>query len=212
MPHIVLCDDHPVFVDALGVVLGRHGFVVDAVVNDLLQVVPTVARHRPQLCLVDRNFGRADALGVIAPIRAASPGTRVLMLSADREEATSRRALAAGAAAYLCKTAGLGAVVDTLRTVHAGGTAVAVGSRTEPRLSPADADAHRLAGYLTNREWECLALIVEGHSSSAIAERMGVSVTTVRTHVQAVLTKLGVHSRLEAASFAVRHSLLVRSA
>ncbi len=51
-------------------------------------------------------------------------------------------------------------------------------------------------------------MIVDGHSSAAIAARLGVSVTTVRTYAQAVLTKLGVHSRLEAASFAVRHSLL----
>jgi two-component system, NarL family, nitrate/nitrite response regulator NarL len=95
--------------------------------------------------------------------------------------------------------------------VLAGTTAVRLTPRPAPRLSPQDADAHRLAGYLTNRERECLALLVDGLSSDAIAERLGVSITTVRTHVQAVLTKLGVHSRLEAASFAVRHSLLGRA-
>lgn len=70
------------------------------------------------------------------------------------------------------------------------------------------ADARRLAGYLTVRERECLELIVEGLGTDAMAKRLGVSNTTVRTHSQRLLTKLGVHSRLEAASFAVRYSLL----
>lgn len=212
MSHIVLCDDHPVFVDALGAVLGRQGFVVDAVVNDVARVVPAVARHRPALCVIDRNFGPDDGLALISPILTASPGTKVLMLTADRDEGTARQAISAGATGFLCKTAGLRAVVDALWAALAGTAAVEVGARPGRRVSAADADAHRLAGYLTNRERECLALIVEGHNSSAIAERLGVSVTTVRTHVQSVLTKLGVHSRLEAASFAVRHSLLTRSA
>jgi two-component system nitrate/nitrite response regulator NarL len=209
VPHIVLCDDHPVFVDALGLVLGRRGFTVDAVVNRIAQIAPTVARHRPEVCLIDRNFGAEDGLTQIGPILAASPATRVLMLTADRDAATAGRALAAGAAGYLCKTAGIGAVVDAIREVLAGTTTVRL--TPVPRRSPQDATAHRLAGYLTNREWECLALLVDGHSSDAIAERLGVSITTVRTHVQSVLTKLGVHSRLEAASYAVRHSLLARS-
>jgi two-component system, NarL family, nitrate/nitrite response regulator NarL len=211
VPHIVLCDDHPVFVDALGVVLGRRGFTVDAVVTRVAQIAPTVARHRPEICLIDRTFGAEDGLAQIGPILAASPRTRVLMLTADRNEATASRALAAGASGYLCKTAGIDAVVGAIRGVLAGTTAVRLTPRPAPRLSPQDADAHRLAGYLTKRERECLALLVDGLSSDAIAERLGVSITTVRTHVQAVLTKLGVHSRLEAASFAVRHSLLGRA-
>jgi two-component system nitrate/nitrite response regulator NarL len=209
---LVLCDDHPVFIDALGMVLGRHGFVVHAIVNRTSQIVETVSRHHPDACLIDRNFADGDGLELIAPVLAASPTTKVLMLTADQDETTAHRAVAAGASGYLCKTAGLTALLDAIRTVLAGSTTVAVGGGTRSWRSPEDAEAHRLAGYLTNREWECLALLVDGHSSEAIARRLGVSVTTVRTHVQSVLTKLGVHSRLEAASFAVRHQLLTRSA
>jgi DNA-binding CsgD family transcriptional regulator len=67
---------------------------------------------------------------------------------------------------------------------------------------------HRLAAYLTIRERECLRLLVEGLGTAQMAVRLGVSPATVRTHVQSLLTKLGVHSRLEAASLAVRHRLL----
>jgi two-component system nitrate/nitrite response regulator NarL len=66
----------------------------------------------------------------------------------------------------------------------------------------------RLAGYLTARERECLRLLVEGLDTARMATRLGVSPATVRTHVQLLLTKLGVHSRLEAASLAVRYRLL----
>ena len=65
-----------------------------------------------------------------------------------------------------------------------------------------------LAEHLTGREWQCLAMLVEGLNTTAMTARLGVSRTTVRTHVQALLTKLGVHSRLEAASLAVRYRLL----
>jgi two-component system, NarL family, nitrate/nitrite response regulator NarL len=211
-PELVLCDDHPVFIDALGAVLGRQGFAVQAIVHRTAQIEATVARYRPDGCLIDRNFGDGDGLDMIAPVLAASPSTKVLMLTADRDEATARRAMAAGASGYLCKTAGLSALLTTVRRVLAGSTTVDIGARAAVRRSPEDAEAHRLAGYLTNREWECLELLVGGYSSVAIAARLGVSVTTVRSHVQSVLTKLGVHSRLEAASFAVRHSLVSRSA
>jgi two-component system nitrate/nitrite response regulator NarL len=68
-----------------------------------------------------------------------------------------------------------------------------------------------LAAHLTGREWECLELLVEGLDTTTMARRLGVSRTTIRTHVQALLTKLGVHSRLEAASFAVRNRLLAEA-
>ena len=68
--------------------------------------------------------------------------------------------------------------------------------------------ARRLAAFLTEREWQCLELLVEGTSTAAMAISLGISRATVRTHVQAVLLKLGVHSRLEAAAYAVRYGLV----
>jgi len=65
-----------------------------------------------------------------------------------------------------------------------------------------------LATYLTPRELECLALLASGFGTTLIARRLGVSTMTIRSHVQAVLTKLGVHSRLEAASLAIRYGLV----
>ena len=69
-------------------------------------------------------------------------------------------------------------------------------------------DALRLAAYLTTREWQCLELLVDGQDTAGMVAVLGVSSATIRTHVQALLSKLGVHSRLEAAAFAVQHGLL----
>jgi DNA-binding NarL/FixJ family response regulator len=71
--------------------------------------------------------------------------------------------------------------------------------------------AHRLATHLTRREWQCLELLVHGMSTSSIADSLGVSTTTARTHIQALLTKLGVHSRLQAVALTIRTSLLAGS-
>jgi DNA-binding CsgD family transcriptional regulator len=76
------------------------------------------------------------------------------------------------------------------------------------RRVPGQSRAAVLAGALTARERECLGLLVAGLDTAAMVARLGVSRTTVRTHLQSVLTKLCVHSRLEAASFAVRHRLV----
>ncbi len=208
MPDVVLCDDHPVFADALAVVLAGRGYAVRAVVHSTAGIVAAVRAHRPAACVIDRHFADGDGLDVVAPVVAASPTTRVLLLTADRDPAVARRALAAGASGYLRKTAGVEALVSAIGRVVRGEVVVdAPPERPVPRSSE-HAEALRLAAYLTVRERECLALVVEGLGTGAMAERLGLSTATVRTHVQSVLTKLGVHSRLEAASFAVRHSIL----
>lgn len=209
---LVLCDDHPIFVDALGSVLTRHGFTISAIVNSTAMIVETVVRHKPDICLIDRHFADGDGIDMVSRVVTASPRTKVLVLTADRDGETVRRALAAGASGYLCKTAGVASLLSAIARIARGDIVAEVPAVLLPRRAPESAEAYRLVGYLTPRERECLDLLVDGLGSQAIAQRLGVSVTTVRTYVQAVLTKLGVHSRLEAASWAVRHSVLDRVA
>lgn len=212
VPDIALCDDHPIFVDALVSVLTRRGFTVKAVVSSTARIVETVAAHRPDVCLLDRYFADGDGIDLIGPLIIACPRTKVLVLTADRDAETMRRALEAGASGYLSKTSGVTSLISAITRIMHGEIVANLPASLRSRRALEQAEVHRLAGYLTPREWECLELLVEGLGSQAIANRLGVSTTTVRTHVQAVLTKLGVHSRLEAASVAVRHSLLDRPA
>jgi two-component system, NarL family, nitrate/nitrite response regulator NarL len=205
-PDVVLADDHVVFVEALAAALERHGFTVRAVAFSAAQVIRVVHRVRPMVCLLDRHFTDGDGVDVVARLRVASPATKVVLLSADRDPDGVTRAFAAGAAAYLHKSRTLAALTNAIGRILRDEVVTdlpAVAPRAVPGVT-----ARRLADHLTEREWDCLALLVDGLDTTAMAARLGVSRATVRTHVQALLTKLGVHSRLEAASFAVRHRLL----
>ncbi|WP_018682053.1 response regulator transcription factor [Actinokineospora enzanensis] len=232
MTDLVLCDDHAVFADALSAVLVQHGFAVRAVAGTIAGAVAALRALRPDLCLLDRTLADGDAVAALARLAQASSHTRILILTADDDPATATQALTAGAAGYVHKTAGVRTLTRALHRTLAGETVIDLPPRRPgvdlpprrpgvdlpprrpgvdlpPRRPNPETDtAHRLAAHLTPRERQCLALLVEGAGTVAMQRRMGISATTVRTHVQSLLTKLGVHSRLEAASFAVRNRLL----
>jgi DNA-binding NarL/FixJ family response regulator len=204
---LVVGDDHVVFLDALATVLAQRDYAI-TIAGSLQDTVDAVAKGQPDLCLVDRHFAGDDSIDAIGRMIAASPGTKVLMLSADPDTDGIVSALNAGASGYLHKTRGVTALTAAIERVMRGEVVVDV-PRSTGRPRPAgQEDARRLAAHLTARERECLALLVEGLDTGAMARKLTVSRTTVRTHVQSILTKLGVHSRLEAASFAVRYRLL----
>ncbi len=208
---LVVGDDHAVFLDALSSVLARHDFTV-TIAKTVSGTVSAVELQQPDLCLIDRHFAADDGVGAIASIIDASPRTKVLVLSADPDTEGILAALRAGASGYLHKTRGVTALTAAITKVLRGEVVVDVPRAVTRPKPPGDADARRLAAHLTDRERQCLALLVEGLDTAAIARKLSVSQATVRTHVQSVLTKLGVHSRLEAASFAVRYRVLEETA
>jgi two-component system, NarL family, nitrate/nitrite response regulator NarL len=204
---LVLGDDHGVFLDALAAVLGQRGYTV-AVSRTIAGTLEAVRERKPDVCLLDRYFAGVDSLEVIGELLDASADTKVLVLSADPCIDGVLRALQSGAAGYLHKTRGVAAVTTAIDRVRRGEVVVDVPRATPGQPPRRQDDPRRLAGYLTSRERACLRLLVDGLDTSAIAAKLGVAQATVRTHIQSVLTKLGVHSRLEAASLAVRYGLL----
>jgi two-component system, NarL family, nitrate/nitrite response regulator NarL len=207
MLDLVLGDDHTIFVDALVATLPRHGCHIVGTADNVTGVVEEVREHRPDLCLLDRYFGDGDGLDVIGEILHAGGHTKVLVLTADGDVQGMRDALGKGAAGYVNKMCGLAVLAAAIRGVMDGEVVVELAASRAPRLA-GTTDARRLASHLTARERQCLRMLVDGAHTTAMAKQLGVAPTTVRTHVQSVLTKLGVHSRLEAASFAMRHGLL----
>jgi len=204
---LVVGDDHSVFLDAMSAVLVQRGYEV-TVADSVADTIEAVQRMQPDVCLIDRHFAGDNGIEAIAQMIAVSKQTKVLVLSADPDTEGVRRALNVGAAGYLHKTRGVSALTEAIERVLRGEVIVDVPKGIRKRPLPHQDDAHRLAGFLTPRERECLALLVAGLDTAAMARKLGVSPATVRTHVQSLLTKLGVHSRLEAASFAVRYRLL----
>ncbi|HKS51155.1 MAG TPA: response regulator transcription factor [Pseudonocardiaceae bacterium] len=209
MTELVLCDDHAVFLDALGTVLSAQGFRIGAVVDRAARVVDVVRRRQPDVCLLDRHFADGDGVELIPQVGAVAARTRIVVLSGDCDPTVVNRALRLGAAGYVHKTAGIAALVTAIRRVVDGEIGVDLSHSSGARYRRDVDEANRLASYLTARERQCLGLLVEGLGVGEIARRLEISTTTVRTYVQALLTKLGVHSQLEAAAFAIRHSVVI---
>jgi two-component system, NarL family, nitrate/nitrite response regulator NarL len=203
---LILGDDQAIFLDALASVLADRGYEVGAVARSPEEMIAQVRHQRPDACLIDCNLADGG-IETIRDVLAANSATTVVVLSADPEVESADRALQAGASGYLHQSRGVEALVSALERVLDGEQVVDV-PNVPGRRPRAQTHAANLASGLTGRERECLSLLVAGLDTPAMVARLGVSRTTVRTHLQAVLTKLCVHSRLEAASFAVRHRLV----
>ncbi|MDQ2750993.1 MAG: response regulator transcription factor [Actinomycetota bacterium] len=197
------------FLDALTAILTQLGHVVLAAVTTRVALLDSVGAFHPDVCVLEKRLRDGDGVELIADLAAASPTTRYVVLTSDVDPDTLRRALDAGAAGFVHKTRGIVALVDVLNRVTTG-EIVIEGTFTRPQAADIQTPPQllRLATYLTERELECLGLLAAGLDTSSMSRRLGVSTTTVRSHVQAVLTKLGVHSRLEAASLAIRYHLV----
>jgi two-component system, NarL family, nitrate/nitrite response regulator NarL len=204
---LVIGDDHSVFLDAMSAVLIQRGYEV-TVAGRLADTVECVRLKQPDICLIDRHFAGDDGIEAIAEMIALSKNTKVLVLSADPDTEGILHALNAGASGYLHKTRGVAELTGAIERVLRGEVVVDVPKGIKKRQPARTDQARRLADYLTPRERECLRLLVEGLDTKGMATKMEVSSATVRTHVQSLLSKLGVHSRLEAASFADRYRLL----
>jgi two-component system nitrate/nitrite response regulator NarL len=206
---IVLADNHVAFLDALTAVLTPVGHHIVATAETRSELIGSIRALQPNLCITDSHFPDGDGVAAIDEITATSPDTMIVILTDDENPETLRRALAAGAVGYMHKSRGLPVLLKLLGQVSNGEIVIA-GSFSPLRTAepPAPTQLRLLAAYLTPRELECLALLAAGLDTKVISHRLSVSITTARSHIQSVLTKLGVHSRVEAASLAIRHNLI----
>ncbi|MCO5997784.1 response regulator [Actinoallomurus rhizosphaericola] len=204
---VFICDDHAVFADSLAVVLREKGHDVVGVVYSpeaALRLLPGV---RADVCLIDLRFPTGSVLGSLPELVAAVPGTRFVVLTGSTDPGTVETGLAAGVRGFAHKGQQAGEIVDLLARVHAG--EVVVDPETAGRLPARPrTEAQRLANYLTPREREVLTRLVRGENTATLARGMEITRSTARSHVQSVLTKLGVHSQREAVIVAARHGLV----
>lgn len=171
--------------------------------EEALELMPAC---RPDIVLLDLGLPDESGLVLGADILERWPEVRILVLSALDDRRSVDEAVHLGFHGYLTKDTPVSRFEAAIRAVMAGTVVVpryGGGSSARGRSDEVDL----LAEQLTARELEVLGLLVEGRSGAEIAARLTISPNTVRTHVQSVLTKLQVHSRLEAVAFAVRHGL-----
>jgi DNA-binding NarL/FixJ family response regulator len=204
---LVLADDHRVFAEGLGVMLdAQDDLAVLGVAHEAREAVELAAKHEPNVLLLDAHMPGSDLVTTLRAVKAASPATRVLMLSADTRRETIAAAIEAGADGFLAKDASSRQVAAAIRKLVDGEVGMVVAAETtRPTRDPSvDLRVRTLSG----REREILGLLANGWSNRRIAEECYLSLNTVRTHVQNVLVKLGVHSKLEAVAFALEHQVV----
>jgi two-component system nitrate/nitrite response regulator NarL len=209
---IAIADGHRLFAEALGAMLDQCGFRVVAVALSGADALASSRVKEPDVVLVNRHLPDADGLDVVTGILKTRAAARVIVLTADDDPSGAAEALARGARGYVHKSRGIGALTDSIHRVLRDEVVVNAVATSSASRGAAATDAQRLSRYLTSRERECLEMLVAGLSTKAMARRLGVETTTIRSHVQAVLHKLGAHSRLEAAAYATRHGLAPHSA
>ena len=188
-PSVAIVDDHFLFAEALaGAVkeIGDHEVAGIAVTG--AQAVSLAREKQPDIVLLDYHLPGYSGSELIERIRAAAPQARVIIVTSDTTEASLNQAMAAGASAYITKDRAIEDVVGAIRE--------------------ATANVNETAPTLTPRELEILRLVETGKDANAIAGALGLSVYTIRTHLQNTFEKLGAHSQIEALAIARRRSLL----
>lgn len=215
LPRVVLADDHPMILDALTRLLGSRNAIVGRATNGR-QALEMASEMFPDLLILDIAMPELDGLEVVRQLRARGLTVKTLILSFHVEPSWVQEALEAGADGYLGKTSVAQEIEAAVAEVLAGrfwiSPAVAknllpfrqAGEKIDPANAPNPTPPSPEGQGLTPREIEILDLLAGGLGNKEIAKRLGVSVTTVRSHLSSTYEKLGVDSRVGLALYAAR--------
>ncbi len=213
---LVICDDHKILTDSLAMVVQREPdlHLVAPPVHTAEQAVEICRQHHPDVVLMDIVFkGGIDGIEATRRIKESSPTTKVVIMTAHDDERLLVDAVEAGASGFLGKDAAADEVLAAAKAAAEGEVLIDPATLTRllhqvAREREARRDALALLESLTDREEEILRLLAEGKRNDDIAQQLFISPQTVQTHVRNLLAKLGVHSKLEAVAFAVKHGAI----
>lgn len=198
---VLIADDHPVVREGLAAMIGRQpDMAVVGEAEDGQEAVSLFQTLQPDVALMDLNMPKMDGLQAIQSIREQFPTARIIVLTTFDGDEDIYRGLQAGARGYLLKDAGRTALLEAIRQVRSGNRWIPtdVAAKLADRMnSPA----------LTAREQEVLGLLVAGNSNQEIGAALFITEGTVKTHVAAILNKLGVGDRTQAVTTALRRGL-----
>ncbi|HSE07342.1 MAG TPA: response regulator transcription factor [Nocardioidaceae bacterium] len=204
---VLVVDDHEVLAASLARVLDEEPDMVSVgLAQNLAQARARVTTETPDVLLLDRRLPDGDGVAAIPELRAIRPSMNVVVLTAADNDQVLVQAIEAGAAGFVSKTRGIHEVTSAVRAAAAGEAVIS--PRMLSRLLPKLTRSPSQEAVLTKREQEVLNMLAEGLSNAAIAEKLTVSVHTVRNHVANLSAKLGAHSKLEVLSIAIRRGLL----
>ncbi len=211
MTRVLLVDDHELVRQGIAAMLhGAPDVQVVAEARTGREALEVARRELPDVVLMDVRMPDMDGLEATRKLKEERPRTAVVMLTMHDNPTYLRDAVRAGAAGYLLKDVSKEELVDAIRQVSSGGAFIESqmlkGMLSE--MKPTGTGVSPAAKNLTKREREILALVAEGMSNREIAERLVLSPETVKSHVAAILEKLNVSDRTQAAIYAVRNGLV----
>lgn len=209
---VLLVDDHQLLTGALSQMLAREVDIHVVGIAGSVAEAKSLARERLDVVLMDYRLPDGTGAEATRAIKARWPAARIVMLTALNDDETVLESIQAGADGYLTKDKAVEEVVTAVRAAHAGETllprSVIVGIAQRVVAARDRGADRRQVEPLTPRELEVLRALTEGLSTPEICERLYIAPNTLRTHVQNIMGKLRVHSKLEAVAFALRNHLV----
>ena len=203
---VVLCDDHEMLMEGLEAALVGRGFAVEAATSDPDEALRLVCELRPDVCILDVAFPNSDGVEIGRAMIQAVPDTRVLLLSAGLTADIVRRGIEAGVGGFVSKAGSVAQVMRGIERLLSGQVVVEADLLREAMAARSGGGAASASddplSRLTSREREILQCIVQGDNTATMAARLRISPSTARAHVQNLLMKLGVHTRLQAVALA----------
>jgi NarL family two-component system response regulator LiaR len=210
---VLVAEDHPLVRRGIVGFLGTQpDLAVVAEAGDGVEAVRLAAEYRPDVAIVDLQLPRLDGVETIRRLTRDCPGTRVVVLTSHSTDADIFPAIRAGALSYLLKEVTPDELADAVRAAARGEAVLhpRVAARVVSELRVGRAEAPNALRDLTERELEVLRLLGEGLSNAEIARRLVIGEKTVKTHVSAILMKLHLADRTQAAVHAWRHGVIRR--
>ncbi len=211
---VVVADDHVLYRRGLQLVMEQEdGVEIVGEADNGRDAVERVVALAPDVVLMDIRMPKLSGIDACRAIKDKVPATRIVMLTFSEEESDLFDAIKAGADGYLLKDVPAEEVADALRAVHGGQSLIppSMASRLLAEfaeMSRSQHDAKVTAPQLTSRELEVLRYVARGRRNREIADQLFISENTVKNHVRNILEKLQLHSRMEAAMYAVRERLI----
>jgi DNA-binding NarL/FixJ family response regulator len=199
---ILIVDDHPLLRQGiLALIADEQDMTVVAEAADGREAIQQFRAHRPDVTLMDLQMPEMNGLDAMIAIRGEFPDARIIVLTTYTGDVQARRALQAGARAYLLKNSLHKELLDTIRAVHVGR------KNLSPEVSFELAE-HVAEDSLSPLEVRVLRLIAEGNSNKEIAGRLSVTEDSVKGHVRNILSKLGANDRAHAAMIGVKRGII----
>jgi len=199
---ILAVDDHPILRQGIaGLIADESDMTLVAEAANGREAIQQFRTHRPDITLMDLQMPEMNGLDAMIAIRGEFPDARVIVLTTYTGDVQARRALQAGARAYLLKNSLHKELLDTIRAVHAGR------KNLSPEVSFELAE-HAAEETLSPLEVRVLHLIADGNSNKEIAARLSVTEDSVKGHVRNILSKLGASDRTQAAMIGVKRGII----